>query len=39
MKQYSKFERPNETRGNKPWAKINPKSQEKYPASVNILSH
>jgi len=36
MKQNWKCERPNETRGNKPWAKINPKAQEissvnKYP--------
>jgi len=37
MKPKSKCERPNETRGDKPWTKINPKAQEKYPLSINIL--
>jgi len=30
-KQKSKCERRNVSRGNKPWTKTNPKSQEKYP--------
>jgi len=37
MKQKSKCERSSETRGNKPWTKINPKAKEKYPVSTNIL--
>jgi len=36
MKQKSKCERPNETRGKKPTTKLNPKGQEKSPVSVNI---
>ena len=36
MKQISRSERPNETRGNKPWTKINSTVPEKYPlSSVN----
>jgi len=37
MKQKSKCERSSETCDNKPWTKINPKAQEKYPLSINIL--
>jgi len=37
MKQKSKCKRPNETRGHKPWTKINPKAHEKYAVSINIL--
>jgi len=39
MKQKSKSKCgiPNETRGNRSWAKINPKAHEKYPMSINIL--
>ena len=37
MKQKSTCEKHNETRGNKPWTKINPKAQEKYPVSINNL--
>jgi len=37
MKQKSKCERPEETKANKPWTKINLKAQEKYPVSRNIL--
>jgi len=35
--QNQKYERPNETRGNKPQTKINPNAQERYPVWTNLL--
>jgi len=37
MKQKSKYERPTESGDNKPWTKINPKAQEKYPEVSEVL--
>jgi len=37
MKQQSKCERANESTCNRPWTKINHKTQDKYPVSIDIM--
>jgi len=39
MKQKLKYERHNENRGNKPWTKINQKTQEKIPEVTVLFLH